>query len=62
MKCHYCKENTELYRIQLYSRLWMAAIESIYLTFYSSLKIFLVFLPHYLHYGPRVISHRLPQI
>lgn len=61
MKCHYFKENTELYRVQLYSSLWMGAIESIYLTFYSNLKIFLVFLPLYLHYSPRVISHGLQQ-
>lgn len=61
MKCHYFKQNTELYRVQLYNSLWMGAIESIYLTFYSTLKIFLVFLPHYLHYGPKVTSHGLQQ-
>lgn len=61
MKCHYFKENTELYRVQLYCSLWMGTIESIYLTFYASLNIFMVFLPHNLHYGPRAISHGLQQ-
>lgn len=62
MKCHYFKQNTELYRVQLYSRQWMGATASIYLTtFCSNLIIFLAFLPHYLHYGPTAISHVLQQ-
>lgn len=62
MNCHYFKQNAELYGVQLYSSPWMGATASIYLTnLCSSLIIFLAFLPHYLHYGPRPISRGLQE-